>query len=287
VESILARGRLDLRLIDNPGRSTAAGRNCALRVSRGDIIIPLDAHTTASPTFIAAAVAALDRSGADCAGGPLRNQSHGPIGRAIALAMSSPFGVGNASFRYAEQEQWTDTLAFGAYRRQVFDRIGNYDETMDRGEDDEFNFRLVDAGGRLYLTPSVAVTYFTRSTFRGLWQQYFRYGRAKVAVLRRHPARIRVRHFVPGLFVGVLVGGSIAGRRWRLARMAVAALGSVYTVSALMASIIALTKRRRPNDPAWAVLRSLPLLPVAFATMHLAYGLGSWLGLFDLVRGRR
>jgi GT2 family glycosyltransferase len=234
-------------------------------------------------------VAALAKSGADCVGGPISSVGRGLWGRAIALAMSSPFGVGNASFRYSTIDQWTDTVAFGAYRREAFDRAGLYDETIDRGEDDELNFRLLDTGGRIFLTPAIKVTYFTRSTLPGLWRQYFGYGRAKMQVLRLHPSRSRPRQFVPLCFVGSLAALGVAGGISSKARTGAWALLATYGLAAFAAAARPLGTRIRDGEGRGSPnsLLMAPLLLVAFPVMHIAYGLGSIAGLIRLLPGSR
>src|SRR5687768_10815307 len=136
----------------NPQRTTAAGRNLGLTLAHGDVIIHLDGHTHVAADFISANVRVLRESGADAVGGPIETRGHGVVGRAIALAMSSGFGIGDTAFRHTQAGlQETDSVPFGAYLRDAFERAGNYAEDMNRGEDDEFNYRLLAAGGRIVL----------------------------------------------------------------------------------------------------------------------------------------
>ncbi|MDP3767191.1 MAG: glycosyltransferase family 2 protein, partial [Dehalococcoidia bacterium] len=151
----------NLRVMENRGRNTARGLNIGLAFARGEVIVRVDAHASVARDFLGQGVAALRRANADVVGGPIRTLGEGPAGEAVALAVSSPFGVGNAVFRYSEREQWTDTVAFPAYRRDVFDRVGPFAE-IDGGEDDEFHYRLRDAGGRILLTPQIRSTYYAR-----------------------------------------------------------------------------------------------------------------------------
>src|SRR4030042_353336 len=149
VEEFAAGEDLNLRLIDNPGRTTARGLNLGIAHARGDIIARVDAHAAVAPDFLRQSVDALTTTDADGVGGPIESVGRGLIGEAIAIAMSSPFGVGNAHFRYSREAQYTDTVAFPAYRRQIFDRIGPFAEDVNYGEDDEFHYRLGDDGGRV------------------------------------------------------------------------------------------------------------------------------------------
>lgn len=275
VERFAAESTVHLRLLSNPERRTAPGLNRGLREARGEVVVRVDGHCVVAPDFLTEAVAALEWSGADCVGGPIASAGEGFWGRAIAVAMSSRFGVGNAAFRVSAREQWTDTVAFGAYRRSLFDTLGDFREDLDGGEDDEFNYRLLSAGGRILLTPAIRSTYLVRSSLAAVFRQYFRYGRAKVGVLRLHPGQTRARQLVPAAFVAALgVGAALAmeGERRPLAV-------TLASYAAASAAAVALEGRR-------CGLKRLPALPLAFAALHLGYGLGWFAGLGRLARTR-
>jgi succinoglycan biosynthesis protein ExoA len=256
---------IDVRLLDNPALKTAPALNIGLDAARGEVIVRVDAHAEVAPDFLSQSVAALRETEADAVGGPIESVAEGFVGEAIALAMSSPFGVGNAAFRYSQEPQYTDTVAFAAYRRDVFERIGGFAEDIDFGEDDEFNYRLGEAGGKIFLTPKIHSLYHSRSSLPELFRQYRAYGRAKVKVLRRHPAQGRVRQFVPAAFVGSTAGLWLASRVLRAYRPLLKLVLGLYLLVALAASFqIASTK-------GW---RYLPVLPLAFACLHVSYGLG-------------
>ncbi len=256
---------IDVRLFENPALKTAHGFNIGLDAARGEVIVRVDAHAEVAPDFLTESVAALRETDADAAGGPIKSVAEGLVGEAIALAMSSPFGIGNAAFRYSQEPQYTDTVAFAAYRRDVFERIGSFAEDIDFGEDDELNYRLREAGGKIFLTPKIRSIYHTRSSLPALFRQYRAYGRAKVKVLRRHPAQGRLRQFVPAAFVGSSAGLWLASRVLRAYRPLLKLVLGLYLLAALAASFqIASTK-------GW---RYLPVLPLAFACLHVSYGLG-------------
>jgi GT2 family glycosyltransferase len=271
---------LPVRIISNPDRITPVGFNRGIEVARGDVLIILGARVLIEQDFVEASVRALERSGADAVGGVVTTVAGAPgrMAGAIALAQRSPFGVGDAGYRYAETEREVDTVNYGAYRREVFERIGFFDESMQWVEDDEFNYRLREAGGRILLDPSIRVTYAARPTLRALWQQRFLWGVNKLRVAERHPDQMRARHAVPALFVSALAGGVLLwwrGGRWRWPLWALA--GS-YGAAALAATL------RLGARHGWP--RETPLLPVAFLTMHLAYGSGTLLGLIRKARRR-
>jgi len=264
--------------LTNRKRTTASGLNLGLSIARGSVVVRVDGHTLVDPHFISASVRALQASGADAVGGPIRTVGRGPVGQAIALAVSSPFGVGDAAFRHSDQEQWTDSVPFAAYRRSVFELIGNFDEDIVGGEDDEFNYRLRDAGGRILLTPSIGSVYYARSTYGALARQYWRYGLAKAAVLLRHRQRLRPRHFAPSALVAALAVSGTLGLASGAARRAFAAVARTYSAYCLIAGFWIAWKGRH-----W---RIFPLVPLAFPFMHLPAGAGFLVGLWRRLRPR-
>ena len=264
------RGELpNMRVVENRGRHTSRGLNIGLAFAHGDVIARVDAHAAVASDYLRQCIGALQRTGADAVGGPITTLGEGPSGETIALAVSSPFGVGNAVFRYSEKEQWTDTVAFPAYRRDVFDRFGPFAE-IEGGEDDELHYRLRDGNARILLTPAIRSTYYARRSYWELVRQYFGYGQAKVVVLARHPRRTRLRQLVPSAFVVALVATGILALFGGLLVLPLAVLGGAYLAASLAVSVV--ISRRR----GWRYLYRLPL---AFACMHLAYGLGFLSGL--------
>ena len=277
VEPFLRNGAVNVRLLDNPDRTTAHGLNIGIAEARGEVIVRVDAHAAPQASFLSESVAALRASGADAVGGPIRTVGRGLVGEAIALAMSFPFGVGNAAFRHGEKEQYTDTVAFPAYRREVFDRVGLF-EDIPAGEDDEFHLRLGEQGGRVLLTPRISAVYYSRSSLAGLAKQYLGYGRAKARVLSLHPGSTRLRQLAPPAFVGALgLTGLLALLRGPFVRPFLV-VAVAYAVASLAASLV-LARRR-----GW---RYLPLLPLVFASLHISYGFGFLIGLGDVARRRR
>jgi len=254
----------NLRLVDNRGKHTSRGLNIGLAYARGEVIARVDAHASVATDFLTESVAALQRTNADAVGGPIETLGEGASGEVIALAVSSPFGVGNAVFRYSQREQWTDTVAFPAYRRDVFDRIGPFAE-IDGGEDDDFHLRLVDAGGRLLLTPKIRSTYYARRSLPELIRQYFGYGQAKSVVLIRHPKRTRLRQLVPSAFVLALIASIVLALFGGVFVLPLALVGGSYLTVLLGASIVVARKN------GW---KHLLRLPFAFGCMHVAYGFG-------------
>ena len=270
ISRFAAESTVDLRLLQNARHRTAAGMNIGLAEARGDVIVRIDGHASVAPGFLSRSVEALEETRADCVGGVIESEGDTYLGRAVAMAMSSRFGVGGASFRVGGEGP-ADTVAFGAYRREVFDRIGGFAEDIDKGEDDELNYRLLDHGGTIMLVPGIRATYTVRGDLRSVWRQYFGYGRAKPEVLRRHPAQARPRQMAPAAFVaalGVSIVGAILGRS-----VALKVLVVVYTLAATIASLVLVPRH------GW---RHFPPVPVVFACLHFAYGLGFIAGCVGL-----
>jgi len=277
-ETIAAHPDARILLLDNERRIPAAALNLGIRRARGAYLLRLDAHCEAAPDFIRKTLEVLDRTGAACVGGAITSVGEGRTGRAVALAMSSPFGVGNAHFRHAREERSVDAVAYGAYRRATFDEIGLYDEDLVYSEDNELNDRLTRAGRSVVLSPEIRVRYYTRETLGALWRQYFRYGMGRTRYMRRSPGSIRMRHLVPFALILVLLGtlalGFLDARFW-LACAGVLALWAAGAVGATLR-----IGRARGGD-------ALPLVPLAFFCQHFGYGLGECAGLFSLSRGSR
>ncbi|MDZ7727592.1 MAG: glycosyltransferase family 2 protein [Dehalococcoidia bacterium] len=258
----------NLQLVDNPRRITTAGLNEGMRVARGDCWIIVGAHSSTRQDFVRQSVEALKRTGAACVGGPIETLGRGDTGKAIAAAMSSPFGVGDARFRYAETEGEVDTVAFGCYHRQVWDVVGDFNEDQDGGDDDEYNTRLRQLGGRIVLVPEIRSSYYARESFQALAKQYWEYGAAKSGQMRRGLS-LRPRHFVPALMVAGGPSLLLGGLRSGLARRLLTGLGLAYTVMGSRAALAA--AKKTGANPA--------LTFAAMATMHISYGAGFLWGL--------
>jgi glycosyltransferase involved in cell wall biosynthesis len=258
-------------LLDNPGRIVPAGLNAAIRQAKGEIIVRVDGHCEIAPDYVSQCVKHLLSGEVDGVGGPIETIGTTPVSQSIAMAMSSPFGVGGSAFRTVKNKAMlVDTIAFPAYKRRAFEMAGDFDEELVRNQDDEYNYRLRKLGCKILLAPDVRSRYYCRSSFHSLGRQYFQYGYWKARVMQKHPRQMRVRQFVPLAFVMTLLGGtllshfSITFQHLRLVIL------TIYILAALAAALWAV------RGGSW---RHLPLLPLAFAIMHLSYGLGFLAGL--------
>lgn len=260
----------NVRIVDNPGRIVPTGLNAALQIAHGRIIVRVDGHTLVAPDYVRQCVEALERTNADNVGGRMDARGQGRFGEAVAVATSTPFGVGGARFHYSDREEWVDTVYMGAWRREVFEKIGLFDEELVRDQDDEFNYRLREHGGKILLNPKIKSVYTNRSTPRALWKQYFQYGFWKVRVLQKHPRQMSLRQFVPLLFTAALISSLLLALFVSKGWIALVLVAGSYLLANLTASLTTAAKR------GW---RHLALLPVSFAILHLSYGLGFLAGL--------
>ena len=256
-------------LLQNTGRIVATGLNQAVAAARGAIIVRVDGHCEIATDYVRCCVAHLVRGEADGVGGPLETIGDTPVARAIAAAMSSSFGVGDSAFRTSPAAvAIVDTIAFPAYTRRILDLAGPFDVDLVRNQDDEYNYRLRKLGGRLMLAADVRSRYYSRSSFRLLFRQYFQYGYWKVRVLQKHPRQMRPRQFVPPMFVTALAGSALM-MPWLPTGILTGAIGASY-VAANLAATIAVARR--------AGISVAPYLPLSFAILHVSYGCGFVVG---------
>ena len=200
----------------------------------------------------------------------MRASSSGPVGSAIALGTSSPFGVGGARFHYATSEVEVDTVYQGFCWRELYEVLGGFDTEMVRNQDDELSFRIKAAGGRIVCNPAIRSRYHNRATFGTLFRQYHQYGFWKVRLMQKCASQMRVRHFAPGIFVLGLIG-----LPW-LALLDVRLIAVWLLYMALYAAAVTLATLSLARGQPVAVIRRVPLV---FPILHLAYGLGFLKGL--------
>lgn len=268
-----------VRVLDNPRRVTPAALNVGVRAARGDVIVRVDAHSEYPRDYVRALVGWLARSGADNVGGVCRTVPAGPgaRARAIARALSHPLGVGTSHFRtgaVGAAAREVDTVPFGCWRRDVFARVGGFDEELVRNQDDEFNHRLRRAGGRVVLVPDVVTTYYARGTYAQLWRMMFQYGYYKPLAARKLGGVPTARQLVPPAFVAGLGGALVLAPVSAAAAVCAAVVGGAYTLAVLAAGV---AEARRSGVPTGG------LLAACFPVMHVAYGVGYLRGVWHFV----
>lgn len=259
-------------LLDNEGLSAPKGMNLGIKETESEIVIIFGAHAYADENFVIENVKALENKEVGCAGGVITTINDSLKGAAIAEAMSCPFGVGNALFRFAEKESFVDTVAFGAYRRALLDEIGIFDEQLVRNQDDELNFRVEKSGAKILLSPKIKSTYFGRGDFGKLWRQYYQYGFWKVRVIQKHKRPASIRHLIPLMFVLFLsVGGVLSIFSALIRSLYLIILGLYISLDILFSTKISFAKN----------IKYFIYLVITFPLLHTSYGLGFILGIFN------
>src|SRR3954465_3714747 len=195
----------------NPPARTPDGLNKALAISKHPIVARVDGHAELPPHYLRTAVETLQRTGAVNVGGLMGAEGRPDLERAVARAMTSRFGVGNAPFHVGGEEGPADTVYLGVFRRDAIDRVGGYDEKFTRAQDWEMNYRLRRDGGLVWFTPKIRVAYRPRGSARALATQYFHYGRWRYEVMRRHPGSVNLRYLAPPVAVLGLAAGLVVG----------------------------------------------------------------------------
>lgn len=267
-----------LRIVDNPRQIVSTGLNLGIRAARGPVIVRIDVHTEYAPDYLRQCLAVLAETGADNVGGPWVATGRGYMGRLIATAFQSPFAVGGSRAHAPGYEGPVDTVYLGCLRRDVFNRIGVFDEELVRNQDDEFNLRLIRAGGKIWQSPRIRSWYTARGSLRALFRQYLQYGYWKVRVIQKHKMPASVMYLVPGVFVFTLFFLALASVFMPIARYGLAlALGSYVSAISVASFLTAIRSR----------LSFLPLLPAVFACFHFSFGIGFLYGVLDFVVLRR
>lgn len=260
----LAAAEPRIRTVRNPDPrgATPAGLNAAVVASRYPVVVRIDGHAVLPPHYVRTAVETMRRTGADNVGGIMAAEGVTAFEQAVARAMTSRLGVGNASFHTGGEEGPADTVYLGVFRRTALKRVGGYDEAFLRAQDWEMNLRIRRSGGLVWFQPQLRVAYRPRSRVRDLSRQYFNYGRWRRVVMRRHEGTVTFRYLAPPVALVGIVGGAVlavAGIR------PAAALPLGYLAIVLGGSAF----EARGLRPA-AALR----LPLALMTMHLSWGWG-------------
>lgn len=264
-----------IQLLPNPAGSIPAGLNVGIRASCGVIVARVDARTVLAPDYLSIGVRLLRETGASNVGGPVRAVTAGFMGRVLALVTQSRFGLGGAALRYRESEiREVDTVYLGIYPRSILEAIGLYDEELIRDQDDELNYRLRACGGRILMSPALRTSYLNSPSLRRFVRQHFLYGYWKARVCQKHPKLMSWRHFVPPLFALALLGGIPLSFLDGWIAVLTLGIAGAYVIGAVGASLAS------GLQAGW---RYASVLPMAFALLHLSWGLGFLAGCVRFV----
>ncbi|TQM96230.1 glycosyl transferase family 2 [Ornithinimicrobium humiphilum] len=248
-------------VVDNPSGRTPDGLNAAIAASSHDIVVRMDGHGALSDGYIRRAVEVLEETGAANVGGVMLAEGTSDLQQAVAVAMRSPLGIGAARFHVGGEAGPVDTVYLGVFRREWLERVGGYDTEFTRAQDWEMNHRIREAGGTVWFTPELTVTYRPRATFRDLARQFYTTGQWRRHVARTHPGTLNLRYLAPPVATAAVVAGAVGGLLWRplwvlpLGYAAAVTVGGAWTA-----------RGERPG----VVVR----MPAVLATMHLTWGAG-------------
>lgn len=264
----------EVNLLDNPEKIVPTAMNIGIEAATGEVILRIDGHSYVAKDFIANSVENLqEHSEVEAVGGPVEpilNENTVDRQRAIALALDSP--VASGSSRFSGKEGYVTTVSFGAYRAEVFDRYGDFDERFVRTQDYELNYRIVRSGGKIYMNPKIESYYYPRGSFGGLWSQYFQFGFWKTKVVKKYGELVSWGNLLPSIFYILLlllgvVGVFVNPALWLFA----AALGGyIIVVSSFALAKVGQSRR----------LNLLTEVVIALLTIHLSFALGFIKGLF-------
>lgn len=272
-----------IRLLDNPHRIVPYAMNIGIKAAKGDIIIRLDGHVEYPTNYISKCVHYLmtlpnaENVGGVCQTLPCNERN---ISQAIAIALSTGFGMGNSSFRIGSTEiRKVDTVPFGCFRKSLFERVGYYDYELVRNQDDELNGRIIKNGGTIYLIPEIKTKYFSRDKISKIRRMFYQYGLYKPLVNKKLGSPATARQFVPLLFLlGIVLGGILSAFSIYIMYIYFAVL-ALYLAIGLFIGCKYAVKYRRP-------MLTL-LMPYVFANVHLSYGYGYLRGIYKILANKK
>ena len=267
-----------IRLIDNPKKIVPYAMNSGIQASKGDIIIRLDGHVEYPNNYFSALVKNLKALDADNVGALCETLPCGPSAKelAIAEALSSSFGMGNSYFRIGcDEVRQVDTVPFGCFKREVFDKVGLYDNELIRNQDDELNGRIIKSGGKIYLIPSIVTKYFARDKIGKVKKMFYQYGLYKPLVNKKLGAPATIRQFFPLVFVlGLIFGAMLSCISWIIAVMYL----SVMVLYLLLACYFTFKSVKKTGKISLFLYQ-----PLTYLTVHVSYGWGYLVGIYKIL----
>jgi succinoglycan biosynthesis protein ExoA len=261
----LAAADSRIRLVDNPQRIEAAGLNECIRRARGDVIVRIDVRADYAPDFVEKCVLVLDRTGADSVGGAARPKAKTFFQRCVAAALHSPLGMGGSRYRPSSEEGFVESVWPGAFNRRIFERVGLFDPNAVTNEDAELDQRILQSGGRVYMSREIVSHYHPRESMRALARQYFKYGQGRARTLLKHGKLLSLRPALP--FLGLLGESMVLGMApWQIGGLSLAGY-------ALATGAEAVRVGRTEG------LAAVPVVWAIFPVLHVSHGAGFASGL--------
>lgn len=263
----------DIRVINNPKHILATGWNLGIKDAKGDYVVRIDAHGEAASDFIEKNVQTiLSVFDAVCVGGRLNTMSLGGDSDIVSKVLSSPFGVGNSSFRISDKAGYADTAVYGLYRKTIFEKVGFFNENYIRNQDIELHSRIRAEGGKFYFNPEINCVYYSRNTIKKMIEQAFGNGKWNMVLLKNQNSALRLRHLVPFVFVLYVIASIILGFFYKFFWF----LGVGVLILHLIIGLYAAMKK---TDKLTEIIK----MPLLFLLLHTSYGVGYLTGIFTKV----
>lgn len=259
----------EIRILTNEKKILASGWNIGIRAAKGEYVVRIDAHAEAKDNFIEKSIETMLKiTDAVCVGGKLVTISSSNSNEVVSKVLSSPFGVGNSSFRVSDKAGYADTAVYGLYRKQIFEEVGYFNEKLVRNQDIELHWRIKEYGGKFYFNPEIESVYYARNTVKKMSKQAFENGKWNMILLKNHSAALSLRHMVPFAFVIYLIcsaiGGIICSWLWKAEELVI----YLHLICGLIASLKKTHK-----------LGEVIQMPFLFMILHISYGLGYLAGI--------
>lgn len=268
----LARQYGHIKLYDNEKRRTPVALNIGARNASGEVVIILGAHTRIDKYFVSTNIKYMNELGVKCTGGTQKNVGDTYLQRAVGYGMGSAFGMPSAPYRFFPKKRFVDTVVYAAYRKELFDEIGYFDEELHISEDAEFNWRIRQAGHKIFYTPEIVSYYYPRKNLRGLFRQFFNYGILRVNVIKKHFDAFKLIHALPPIFILAVLILSVLSFAKPVYGSIMLGLIALYLIYLLIGSLGTVIKLKK--------LSYFPILPFVFLTMQISWGLGFIVGVF-------
>lgn len=262
-----------IKIIDNPHLFTPFAFNIGIHAAKGSFIVINGARNIISPNYLKTAIKTFDLdTHIACVGGCPVNIYSNELSECISKAMSSRIGVGFSNFRVLSRSQYVDTVGTPVFRREIFDRIGYFDERLVRNQDDDFSYRILKAGYKIYQNVNAYMKYYVRTSFKNLYRQFYQYGFWKIFVNKKHNTITTFRQIIPSIFIAyILVGGILAAWAENI---------SIFYITSLVVYIVVLFLF---GFRQYTSIKKMTFFSIAVMIMHMAYGLGYWKGIFNLI----